>query len=300
MTQTLPTSAPTVSRWRRPLTALAQIRGMDRVVAIVAVCLVILAVIGPYITPHDILDANIAQASKAPDASHWMGTDEQGRDVFSRVLAGARYSILGSIGVVIGFSLIGVLVAAIATVGGPVVDEVLMRITDAGLAVPSMVLSLALSAAMGPSLNSAMIAMIVTGWPYTARLLRTIMRETMVLPFVEGALIMGVTRRRLMIKHVIPNSLDVLIVKWAGDIGNTILVLGALSFLGVGAQPPSAEWGAMIASSQAYMSTAWWAAFAPGMAITITAVTFGLLGESLQVRLNPEVSGQFTRVGGKS
>ncbi|WP_427008613.1 ABC transporter permease [Pseudarthrobacter sp. H2] len=298
MMQTISAATPRASTWRRPLRALTQIRGVDRVVAIMAFLLLLLAVVGPYLTPYDILDSNIAAASQPPDGTHWLGTDEQGRDVFSRVLAGARYSILGSVVVVVGFSIIGVLVAAIATIGGPVVDEILMRLTDAGLAVPSMVLSLALSAAMGPSLNSAMIAMIATGWPYTARLLRTIMRETMVLPFVEGALIMGVSRRRLMVKHVIPNSLDILIVKWAGDIGNTILVLGALSFLGVGAQPPSAEWGAMIASAQAYMSTSWWAAFAPGMAITITAVTFGLLGESLQVRLNPEVRQHFGQVRG--
>ncbi|OKI51496.1 ABC transporter permease [Micromonospora sp. CB01531] len=297
-TATATAAAPRVRPWRRPLKRLVQVRGVDRVVGIMAICLVLLALVGPYLAPHDILASNISAASLPPGSGHLLGTDEQGRDVLSRVLAGARLSILGSMAVVVGFSIIGVLVAALATIGGSVVDEVLMRITDAGLAVPSMVLSLALSAALGPSLRSAMIAMVVTGWPYTARLLRTIMRETMTLPFVEGARILGVSRRRLMFKHVIPNSLDVLIVKWAGDVGNTILVLGALSFLGVGAQPPSVEWGAMIASAQAYVSTAWWAAFTPGMAITITAVTFGLLGESLQLRLNPEVRRHAARSGG--
>lgn len=284
-----PAGIPAAGRTRSLLRRLLDVRGMNLAVTIVAVLLVLLAIVGPMLAPYPLYSSDIAGAFRPPSGAHWLGTDEQGRDVLSRVLAGTRYSLLASVTVVIGFSIIGVLVASLATIGGPAVDEVLMRITDAGLAVPSMVLSLALSAALGPSLQSAMIAMIATGWPYTARLLRTIMRETMTLPFVEGARTLGVSRTRLMFKHVIPNSLDVLVVKWAGDIGNTILVLGALSFLGVGAQPPSVEWGAMIASAQGYVSTAWWAAFAPGVAITITAVTFGLLGEALQVRLNPEV-----------
>lgn len=268
---------------------LMQFRGLDRVIIVMAILLVALAIFGELFAPHALYQSNIAEAFRSPSVDHLFGTDEQGRDVFSRVLAGARYSLLASIAVVIGFSIIGVIVATIATIGGPVIDEILMRATDAFLAVPSMVLSLALAAALGPSLQSAMIALIVTGWPYTARLLRTIMRETATRPFVEGAVTLGASRSRLMLRHVIPNSLDVLVVKWSGDIGNTILMLGALSFLGVGAQPPSVEWGAMIASAQNYVSNAWWAAFAPGIAITITAVVFGLLGDALQLRMNPEV-----------
>jgi len=162
-----------------------------------------------------------------------------------------------------------------------------MRLTDTVLALPGMLVALGFAAALGPSLRSAIIAMILVGWPATARLLRGIMRETMAMPYVDSARVLGVSKFRLMVFHVLPNSLDVLIVKWAADIGFTILVLGGLSFIGVGAQPPSAEWGAMVAQAKAYITTAWWAALFPGFAIALTAAAFGLFGEILQVRRNP-------------
>jgi peptide/nickel transport system permease protein len=178
-------------------------------------------------------------------------------------------------------------VATAATVGGRWTDETLMRATDITLALPGAVVALGFAAALGPSLRSAIIAMILVGWPPTARLLRGVMRETTALPFVDGARVLGVSRVRLTVRHILANSTDVLVVKWAADIGFTILVLAGLSFIGVGAQPPSAEWGAMVAEAKRYITTAWWAALIPGIAIAITAATFGLLGDLLQVRSNP-------------
>ena len=251
--------------------------------------LVLLAVIGPLIAPASVYHSDILSALQAPSAKHWLGTDEQGRDVLWRIVAGARYSLLSAVGIVTGFSIIGVAIAVLATVGGRFVDEVLMRVVDAALAFPPIIFALGVAAALGPSLKSAIIAMVATGWPFTARLLRQVMRETMAMSYVENARVLGVSRWRLMVRHVLPNSLDVLVVKWAGDIGNSILILGGLSFVGVGAQPPSAEWGAMVTSAKGFISTAWWAAITPGIAIAITATAFGLLGDLLQVRFNPDL-----------
>jgi peptide/nickel transport system permease protein len=140
--------------------------------------------------------------------------------------------------------------------------------------------------------------MILAGWTISARLLRVIMRQTMELPFVNGARVVGVSAPRLMIRHVLPESLDNLLVKWTADIGSTIVALSALSFIGVGAQPPSAEWGAMIAAAQGYIANAWWAVAAPGVAIVVTASAFGLLGDILQMRRDPALRARPTIASG--
>lgn len=255
------------------------------------ILLLVAAVLGPFFAPDSIYTSDIANSLLPPSADHWFGTDDQGRDVFWRLIAGARTTLLSSFLVVTLYSLIGVTIATVAAAGPRWLDETLMRLTDIGLALPGMVVALGFAAAMGPSLRSAIIAMAITGWPITARLLRGIMRQTMESPFVAGAQVLGVSRWRLMTKHVLPNSLDVLIVKWAGDIGNTVLVLASLSFIGVGAQPPSPEWGATIAGARGYVSTAWWTVVMPGAAVAITSIAFGLLGEIIQVRRDPSLRG---------
>jgi len=268
-------------RWRWSVNVL------DGSVIALVVLIVAMAIIGPLIAPDSIYDSDILHSLEPPSAAHWLGTDDQGRDVLWRVIAGSRDSLMSSMLIVAGYSTVGVLVATLATVGGRWADEVLMRATDITLALPGMVVALGFAAALGPSLKSAIIAMILVGWPPTARLLRGIMHETMAMPYVDGARVLGVSPYRLMVVHVLPNSLDVLIVKWAADIGFTILVLGGLSFIGVAAQPPSAEWGAMVSEAKGYITTAWWAAVVPGFAIALTAAAFGLLGDMLQVRRNP-------------
>ncbi|MBB6405735.1 ABC transporter permease [Arthrobacter sp. AZCC_0090] len=285
MAATLPVFVPERRSWRRTVSGLP---GMQLIVPTVVVLLLVLAIVGPLIAPDALVyRSDILSALAPPSSTHWLGTDEQGRDVFWRIIAGAQSSLLSAVAIVTGFSFVGVLVATLATLGGKWADEVLMRVVDAALAFPPIIFALGVAAALGPSLNSAIIAMILTGWPVTARVLRGVMKETMSQPFVENARVLGVSRTRLMLRHVLPNSLDVLVVKWAGDVGNTILILGGLSFVGVGAQPPSAEWGAMVTSAKGVIATAWWAAFTPGIAIAITATAFGLLGDILQVRFNP-------------
>ncbi|AKR55011.1 ABC transporter permease [Devosia sp. H5989] len=260
------------------------------VVALVAFLLAI-ALFGPLVAPDSVYRSDIANSLMPPSIDHWFGTDDQGRDVFWRLIVGAQTTLLSAFLVVTLYSLIGVTIATVAAAGPRWLDEALMRITDIGLALPGMIVALGFAAAMGPSLQSAVIAMAITGWPITARMLRGIMRQTMEAQFVAGAQVLGVSKWRLMTKHVLPNSLDVLIVKWAGDVGTTVLVLASLSFIGVGAQPPSAEWGATIASARGFVSTAWWTVVAPGAAVAITSIAFGLLGDIIQVRRDPSLRG---------
>jgi peptide/nickel transport system permease protein len=255
----------------------------------VVAALVLLAAVGPFLAPSSIYTSNMLETLMPPSASHWLGTDDQGRDIFWRLIAGSQLSLFATVLVVFLYSLIGIAVATVATIGPRWLDELLMRITDIGLSLPGLVVALGIATVLGPSLQSGIIALALTGWPMTARILRTTMRQTMEQPFVEGARILGVSRTRLMLKHVLPNSIDVLIVKWAGDISFTMLILAGLSFIGVGAQPPSPEWGAMISGARGYMSIAWWAVAAPGAAVVINAVAFALLADILQVRRDPSL-----------
>ncbi|SOD72600.1 peptide/nickel transport system permease protein [Jatrophihabitans sp. GAS493] len=261
-------------------------RLFNRLVISAVLLLLLMAIFGPLIAPDSITTSNIRDALLPPSAQHWFGTDDQGRDVFWRVVAGARESVLSAVIVVAVYSMIGTLIAALAAVGGRVVDETLMRFTDAAMAIPTVIFGLGFAAALGPSLKSAVIALSVTAWPVTARLLRSIIRETAAMPYVEGAQVLGVSRIRLLRRHILPNSLDVLIVKWAADIGSTILVISSLSFVGVGPQPPSPEWGAMVSEGQGYIATAWWATFWPGMAIALSTMAFALFGDVVQARLS--------------
>jgi peptide/nickel transport system permease protein len=271
----------------RALRARLAVPPLELLVGAVVCLLIGTAVVGPFIAPQSIYESHILQSLDPPSAAHWLGTDDQGRDILWRVIEGSRESLLSSMLVVAGYSTIGIVIACLAAVGGRWVDEVLMRFTDIMLALPSMLVALGFAAALGPSLRSAIVALILAGWPASARLLRGIMHETMAMPYIQGAKVLGVSKTRLMLRHVLPNSLDVLIVKWAADIGFTILVLSGLSFIGVGAQPPSPEWGAMVAEARGYITTAWWAALVPGVAIALTATAFGFLGDILQVHRNP-------------
>jgi peptide/nickel transport system permease protein len=267
----------------------ARFSAYELTVFAVVAALLLLALVGPLLAPASIYASNMVMTLMPPSASNWLGTDDQGRDIFWRLIAGAQLSLFATILVVALYSTIGMIVATLATAGPRWVDELLMRITDIGMSLPGLVVALGIATVLGPSLQSGIIALAVTGWPMTARILRTTMRQTMEQPFVEGARVLGVSPLRLMLKHVLPNSIDVLIVKWAGDISFTMLILAGLSFIGVGAQPPSPEWGAMISGARSYMSIAWWAVAAPGAAIVINAVAFALLADILQVRRDPSL-----------
>jgi peptide/nickel transport system permease protein len=261
-------------------------RRLDRLVIAVVVTAVLVAVFGPLVAPGaETTTSNILDAMRAPSAHHWLGTDDQGRDIAWRIVAGARESLLSALLVVAGYSLIGAAVAAVATFGGKVVDEVLMRLTDAVMAIPTIIFALGFTAALGVGLKSAIIALVITAWPVTARMLRGEIRQTLAMPYVAGARVLGMSRRRLLFRHVLPNSLDALVVKWGGDVGSTVLVITSLSFIGAGPQPPSPEWGAMVSEGASYITSAWWMALFPGIAIAVVAVAFALLADVIQERM---------------
>jgi peptide/nickel transport system permease protein len=259
---------------------------LDRVVIAVVALAVLVAVFGPLVAPSSqTTTSNILDAMRAPSAQHWLGTDDQGRDIAWRIVAGARESLLSALVVVAGYSVIGAAVATVAAFGGKVVDEVLMRLTDAVMAIPTIIFALGFTAALGVGLKSAIIALIITAWPVTARMLRGEIRKTLAMPYVAGARVLGMSSRRLLFKHILPNSLDALIVKWGGDVGSTVLVITSLSFIGAGPQPPSPEWGAMVSEGANYITSAWWMALFPGIAIAVVAVAFALLADVIQERL---------------
>jgi peptide/nickel transport system permease protein len=261
-------------------------RWLDRIVLAVVVLALLVAVFGPLLAPSaQTTTSDILDASQAPSAGHWLGTDDQGRDIAWRIVAGARESLLSALLVVAGYSIIGAAVATVAALGGKVVDEILMRLTDAVMAIPTIIFALGFTAALGVGLKSAIIALIITAWPVTARMLRGEIRQTLAMPYIAGARVLGMSRRRLLLKHILPNSLDALIVKWGADVGSTVLVITSLSFIGAGPQPPSPEWGAMVSEGASYITNGWWMALFPGLAIAIVAVAFALLADIIQERL---------------
>lgn len=261
--------------------------GVEQIAVAVAVLIVIIAIIGPWLAPQDPYLVDLPKALRPPSTENLFGTDVNGRDVLSRILAGGRLTLLATFIVLIAATTVGTLIGTTAALGGRVVDEVLMRICDIGLSLPPIVLALGLAAALGPSLNSAVIALAATWWPGYARLIRTVVREVRDAEYVDSARSLGVSRARLVFRHILPNSLNVMYVQVTLDVASVMLVISGLSFVGVGAQVPSAEWGAMIAASATNVVNGWWALVFPGLAIGLTAVTFNIAGDWLRVRNDP-------------
>ncbi|NHI17707.1 ABC transporter permease [Microbacterium excoecariae] len=260
---------------------------VERIALVVVALVVVVAVVGPWIAPYDPYKVDLTMALQPPSLAHWFGTDVNGRDVLSRVLAGGRITLTATAIVLAVTIVIGIAVGTIAALGGRVVDEVLMRITDIGLALPAIILALGFAVALGPGLSSAVVAIAATWWPGYARLVRSVVRETRRSEYVESAIALGVSRWRLVFRHILPNSLDAMYVQVTLDVAAVMLVISGLSFIGVGAQVPSPEWGAMIASAADNVVNGWWSLVFPGLAIALTAIAFNLAGDWLRVRRDP-------------
>ena len=259
--------------------------------ALVVCCLIVLtALFAPYIVPdkESIRGGNRPQDKlEAPSLSHLFGTDELGRDIFSRVVYGTTISVRTAL-LAVGLALlIGVPLGAIAGASNRWVDESIMRITDVFLSFPSLLLAIAIAAFLGPSLRNAMFAIAVSWWPWYTRLIRGQAVSIRERQFVRAARAMGTSRRRIIFRHILPNTIAPVIVQASMDLGNVILTVAALSFLGLGAQPPTAEWGLMINTSRTYFLEAWWYALFPGVAILITTLAFNLIGDGLREILDP-------------
>jgi len=251
----------------------------------------LIAVSAPLIAPANPLKQVLSTRLKPPSAAHWLGTDQLGRDVLSRMIYGARISLLIGI-VVVGLAAsTGTFVGLVAGYAGGWLDEVLMRLTDIFFAFPALILAMAISGALGPSLTNAMIAIAVVSWPVYARLVRAQVLSLREREYVEAARSLGASAERIVWKHILPNTLAPLLVQASFDMGGAILSAAGLSFIGFGTQPPTAEWGVMISEGRNYIATHSWLSLFPGLAILLTVAAFNLIGDGLRDALDPRLSG---------
>jgi peptide/nickel transport system permease protein len=257
--------------------------------------LLFLAIFAPYVVPYpDAISGAVHEENTlaAPSWSHPFGTDDMGRDIFSRVLYGARISVVAGLLTVGLASLIGATVGVIAAGFGGLVDDILMRVVDIFLSFPTLILAIVIAAFWGGSLQTAVMALAISWWPYFARIVRGQAMSVRERPYVRAAESIGTSKLAQIFRHILPASIGPMLVSASLDIGFVILSLAALSFLGVGAQPPSSEWGLMITQSRTYFIQAWWYMVFPGIAITLTVLAFNLLGDGLGEVLNPKTRGR--------
>jgi peptide/nickel transport system permease protein len=250
-----------------------------------------LAAFGQLLAPHDPYAADITNSKLlAPSLTHPFGTDELGRDVMSRIMTGTRISVQVAL-IVLGFAVVfGTIVGLIAGYFGGWIDEVLMRVTDMFLAFPALILAVAIAASLGRNLRNTMIALATVFWPWYARLVRAQVLSIKEREFVQAAHSIGMSNTRIMMRHILPNAASVIIIQVTLDVGYAILATSSLSFIGLGAQPPSPEWGTMMSTARNYFRDAWWYMAFPGLALTLTVLAFNLLGDGLQDALDPRSS----------
>ena len=278
----LPEESPWARAWRRLIKRKSAIFGL-----VVIVLFVLVAVLAPLIVPYDPIQQSWTAVRKPPSWQHWFGTDESGRDLFSRVIFGARASLLaGVVSVSIALGL-GVPIGLLAGYGGRWTDAVISRMTDAMLACPFLILAIALAAFLGPSLENAMIAIGVTATPIFVRLTRGQVMAVKVEDYVEAARAVGNPPMRIAVKHILPNILPALIVQATILIATAIIAEASLSFLGLGQQPPAPSWGSMLNTAQRFLTNAPWMAIWPGLAIFLCVLSFNILGDGLRDALDP-------------
>jgi peptide/nickel transport system permease protein len=248
----------------------------------------LIALLAPLIAPYSPTAQKVTNRLKPPSAQHWFGTDELGRDVFSRVLHGARVSLPVALAVVAMTGTVGILLGSAAGYAGGLTDEVIMRVADAVLAFPSLILAIAITAALGPGLLNAALAIALVLWPEYARLVRSQVIALREMEFVSAATALGASPWRNLFVHILPNALPLMLVKISLDMGNAILLAASLSFVGLGAVPPTPEWGAMVAAGR-HKFFEWWIATFPGLAIFTAVVGFNFLGDGLRDLLDPRL-----------
>ena len=246
----------------------------------------LLAVLAPWVAPYDPNFVDVAGRLRPPSSAHWLGTDALGRDVLSRVIWGARVSLLVGFGVVLLGAAFGTLLGATAAYARGWAEEALMRVTDLVFCFPPIILAMAIAAALGIGTLNTMIAMLVVWWPKFARLARSLVISQRALEYVEAAVTSGAGPGRVLLRQILPNAAGPLIVLVTLDLGNAILVFAGLSFLGLGVTPPAAEWGAMVAEGRELVQQ-WWVATFPGLAILSVVMGFNFLGDGLRDWLDP-------------
>jgi peptide/nickel transport system permease protein len=247
-----------------------------------------LALFAPLLAPYDPLEQNIRDRMQPPGLSHPFGTDSFGRDILSRVLYGGRLSLPLAVLVVVGASVFGTVVGAVAGFRGGLLDEALMRIADLVLAFPSIILAMAVVAALGGSMTNSVIAVAIVHWPRYARVVRGLVLSIRQLEYVTAARVVAATEPRILFRAVLPNAIAPALVLATLELGGTILTLASLSFLGLGAPPPTPEWGRMVAEG-ANAFDQWWIGTFPGLAILIAVMGFNFLGDGIRDALDPRL-----------
>jgi peptide/nickel transport system permease protein len=260
---------------------------------LIILALVVVAALADVLAPYSPTIGDLKNARLLPPgAAHWFGTDDLGRDIYSRIVYGARWTLYVVILVAIIAAPIGLLVGTVAGYAGGWTDTILMRITDIFLAFPKLVLALAFVAALGPGIENAVLAIAITSWPPYARIARA---ETLTVrnsDYIKAVQLMGASPFRIVLRHIMPLCISSLIIRVTLDMAGIILTAAGLGFLGLGAQPPLPEWGAMIASGRRFILDQWWVAAAPGAAILIVSLGFNLLGDGLRDALDPRSGDQ--------
>jgi peptide/nickel transport system permease protein len=280
----LPTQdTPAARAWRRLKRRRSAMLGL-----VIIVALVLIALLAPWIAPYDPAKQSWGLVRKPPNLANWLGTDESGRDLLSRVIWGARASLMaGVVSISIALSL-GVPVGLVAGYRGGFIDALISRITDAMLACPNLILSIALAAFLGPSLTNAMIAIGITATPVFVRLTRGQVLSVKAEDYVEAARAVGNPAWRIAVRHILPNILPALLVQATLSIASAIIAEASLSFLGLGQQPPAPSWGSMLNTAQRFLTQSPWMAIFPGLAIFLSVLSFNLFGDGLRDALDPK------------
>jgi peptide/nickel transport system permease protein len=263
---------------------------MTRVGAVIVLVSLLAAVVGPALVPFDPADQTLALRLDGPSRTHWFGLDELGRDVFARVLSGARISMLVGAIVVAVSTALGILVGSIAGYFGGLVDEAVSRVMDVLMAFPGLLLAIALVAVLGPSVTNVILALSLIGWVGYARLVRGQVLRTRELEFVQAARALGATTPRILIAHVIPSTLPAVSVQATLGMAGAILAEAALSFLGLGVQPPTPSWGTMLSYGRVHLLDAPHITIFPGLALALLVLGLNFLGDGLRDALDPAVS----------
>jgi peptide/nickel transport system permease protein/nickel transport system permease protein len=252
-----------------------------------AIILVLISILAPYIAPHDPLKTNMANSLKGSNSTFLIGTDQLGRDLFSRILYGALNSLKITFILVIIIFTVGTLVGTLAGYFGGLVDVIVMRFCDVFLAFPGIIFAIAIAGILGPSSINTIIALAVVNWAKYARVSRGLAMSIRKKDYIKSAKMGGARQYQIILKYVLPNIIPSLIVMATMDLGTMLLEISSLSFLGLGAQPPTPEWGYMINEGRAYIQTAPWLMIYPGLAMFITVTIFNLLGEGIRDILDP-------------
>ncbi len=256
--------------------------------SVMFITIVLLAILAPWIAPYDPTEIMFLDKLKVPSADHLMGTNELGQDIFSQVLYGARVSLMVGVVVTTLSIVIGVPIGLVAGYYGGKVDTIFMRLSDVFLAFPPLLLPIAITAALGVGIYNAMIALAISYFPWYSRIVRGAVIRVKNELYISAARSMGVSSGRIMLRHALPNSTTPIIVQGSMDFGYAILACASLSFIGIGAQPPTPEWGLMAAESRERFIDAWWTAMFPGLAIFVTVLAVNLIGDGIRDILDPK------------